>query len=247
MAKKVARADAVRRETLADQVANLLMQSIVDEGLQPGDPLPGEMQLSVRYQVSRPVAREALRHLAALNMIQLSNGKVPVVKPVTSDLLKTYFDWALQREESTFVELHELRRGVEGACAFHAAERRDDRDLEALDALLDQMDGEDDRDRFTELDVQLHLAVGRASHNRLLQQVVESIRGAMGGVVRTGLDLMERGEQEEPAIERLRQGHRRIVEPIVDQDPELARERMDEHLRRAVATYVAAGQARTSR
>ncbi|MGH7910552.1 MAG: FadR/GntR family transcriptional regulator [Candidatus Dormibacteraceae bacterium] len=247
MTKKPAQSEAIHRETLADQVANLLMRSIVDEGLQPGDALPGEMQLSVRYQVSRPVAREALRHLAALNMIQLSNGKVPVVKPVTGELLKTHFDWVLQREESTFIELHELRRGVEGACAFHAAERRDAHEVELLTSLLERMEGEDDRNRYSDLDVELHVAIARASHNRLLQQTVESIRGAMGTVVRTGMSSMEREPQSESALVRLRRGHRRIVQPIIDQEPELARERMDEHLRRAVATYVAAGQLEASR
>ncbi|MGH7919897.1 MAG: FadR/GntR family transcriptional regulator [Candidatus Dormibacteraceae bacterium] len=240
-------AEAIHRETLADQVANLLMRSIVEEGMQPGDPLPGEMQLSLRYKVCRPVAREALRHLAALNMIKLSNGKVPVVKPVTGELLRTHFDWILQREEITFVELHELRRGVEGICAYYAAKRRDERDVQVLSSLLESMEREDVRNRFSELDVELHVAIARAAHNRLLQQTVESIRGTMGDVIRTGMSNMEHERRSESALVRLRRGHRKIIQPIVDKEPEVARERMDEHLRQAVARYVAAGRVAASR
>ncbi|MFZ0216295.1 MAG: FadR/GntR family transcriptional regulator [Candidatus Dormiibacterota bacterium] len=234
-------AGLVRRDTLADQVAQLLIRSIVERKLRPGDELPSESQLSAQYGVSRPVAREALRHLAALNMIQLANGKLPAVKPLGGELLGIYFEWALQLEDSTFVELHELRRGVEGACALYAAERRTEPDVARLRALLEQMRREDDAEAFTDLDLQLHLAIAEAAHNRLLQHTVESIRLSMRKVIRTGLELMDDASGKESPIVRLRRAHAAIVEDIVVQDPEAARRRMDEHLRGAVANFVAAG------
>lgn len=235
-------ASEVRRETLADQVAKLLIQSIFDNRLRPGDALWGELEVAARYRVSRPVAREALRHLAALNMVQLANGKVPVVKPVGGDLLAVYYEWALQLEESTFVELHELRQGVEGSCAYFAALRRTDEDLEELHSLLARMGEEDDRDAFAGLDIELHVAIARAAHNKLLLYTVESVRRAMRDVVVTGMSLMEADGDAESPIVRLRAAHRRIVDPIEAREPDLARTRMDDHLRGAVARFVAAAE-----
>jgi GntR family transcriptional repressor for pyruvate dehydrogenase complex len=231
----------VRRETLAEQVAQLLIQAIIDRGLRPGDELPSETRLAEDFGVSRPVAREALRHLAALNMIQLANGKLPVVKPVTGDLLGIFFDWAVQLEHASFVELHELRRGVEGACAMHAAERRTDRDLAALDGLLEEMRArvrDVDPEAYVDLDMRLHLLIAAASHNQLLQHTVESIRHSMRQVIGVGLEMM--GHPQE-ALARLQRGHEAIVAPIVARDPEEARSQMDRHLAGAVATFIAAG------
>jgi len=236
-----AEAGLVSRESLSEQVARLLMRSIVERRLSPGDEVEGELQLATHYGVSRAVAREALRHLAALNMVQLANGKHPVVKPLSGELLGVYFRWAIELEEGTFVELHELRRAVEGACAYHAAERRTPEDVAELNALLERMRAERDRGAFAELDLDLHVAIARAAHNRLLLHTVESVRQALRDVIVTGMELMERQGGVEPAIPRLQRGHERIVKPIIDGNPDLARRRMDDHLRGAVANYVAAG------
>lgn len=232
----------VRRETLAEQVAQLLIQSIIERGLRPGDELPSETKLAEEFGVSRPVAREALRHLAALNMIQLANGKLPMVKPVTGELLGIFFDWAVQLEHASFVELHELRRGVEGACAMHAAERRTDEDVATLRRMLDEMGAHArarDVEAYTDMDMRLHLAIAAASHNQLLQHTVESIRHSMRKVIRVGLDMMGRTE---PALDRLHRGHEAVVAPIVARDPEGARQEMDRHLAWAVAKFIDAGE-----
>lgn len=246
MGSRVDGPDGISRETLAEQVAAALMRSIVSEGLRPGDPLPSEMALSARFHISRSVAREALRHLAALRMVRLTNGKVPVVRPVTGELLSIHFDWALQLEAGTFVELQELRRGVEGSCAYHAAERRTAGDVAELTGLVSRMEAEADPSAFVDLDIALHVAVARASHNLLLLQTVESMAHALGGFVRAGIESMERAPGADPPLVRLRRGHRRIVEPILAGDREQARACMDQHLRSAVATYVAAGTLETN-
>lgn len=247
MESRVDRPGGIRRDTLANQVAASLMRSIVDQGLRPGDPLPSEMGLSTRYHISRSVAREALRHLAALRMIQLTNGKVPVVSPVTGELLSIHFDWALQLEASSFLELHELRRAVEDTGGHHAAERRTADDATELGDLISRTEAEDDLAPFVDLDIALHVAVARASHNRLLLQTVESMAHALGGFVRTRIESMGRRPDADPPLVRPRRGHRRIVEPIRAGDAEPVGARMDEHLRSAVSTYVAAGPLEANR
>lgn len=87
-------------------------------------------------------------------------------------------------------------------------------------------EAEEDLEALVDLDIRIRVAVARASHNRLLLQTVESMAHALGGFVRTGVESMERARHA---------------------DPPQSRARMDQQLRDAVATYVAAGQVETNR
>ena len=56
--------------TLAVQLRDRVADLIKDEGLQPGDKLPTEAQLTQRFKISRPALREALNlPLAALRTV----------------------------------------------------------------------------------------------------------------------------------------------------------------------------------
>jgi GntR family transcriptional repressor for pyruvate dehydrogenase complex len=224
----------VNRETLAEQVARQLMETIRTERLRPGDQLPSEMRLAGEFGVSRPVIREALRHLAALRMVELANGKVPVVRPVTGDLLRVFFEWAVQVDGERWMELHELRRGVEGACAMLAAERRTDEDIAELHEVVEGMRGHlENDDRYAELDMRLHLAVARAAHNPLLAHLVESLSGAMRQVMRAGLGIIDQTLE----MQRMQRAHETIVASICAGNAEAARLAMEKHLSGALANF----------
>jgi DNA-binding FadR family transcriptional regulator len=226
--------DRINRETLAEQVARRLMERIRAQRLRPGDQLPSEMRLATEFGVSRPVVREALRHLAALRMVELANGKVPVVRPVTGELLRVFFEWAVQLDGERWVELHELRRGVEGACAMLAAERRTEEDAAGLRAVVEEMRGHLEEDEaYAELDMRLHMAVARAAHNELLEHLVASLSGAMRHVMRTGLVIMDRSRE----LSRMQRAHEAIVATIVAGDADAARRAMERHLSGAVANF----------
>jgi DNA-binding FadR family transcriptional regulator len=60
----------VPRQTLGEVVVTRVKQLIVDQGLQPGDRLPTEQELAVRFGVSRLSVREATRTLNFLGIIR---------------------------------------------------------------------------------------------------------------------------------------------------------------------------------
>ena len=168
------------RQPAAERIADQLMASIVDRKLDPGAALPSEQRLGEMFGVSRPVIREALRHLSALRIIELAPGRRPRVRPLTGDLLRTFFQWALSLNEASLLELHELRRGVEGECVLLAAQRRTEEEVLALRQLARRMrDCLDDHLAYTELDVQFHLAIADAARNQLLSHLASSIRAPM--------------------------------------------------------------------
>jgi DNA-binding FadR family transcriptional regulator len=61
---------AAQRTKLSEQVAGWIKQLILDEGLKPGDRLPTEQEMAVRFGVSRVSIREATKALSFLGIIR---------------------------------------------------------------------------------------------------------------------------------------------------------------------------------
>ena len=59
----------IQRKKLSDIVFEQLITLIQEEGLEPGDQLPGERELMDTFGVGRPVVREAMQRLASKGMI----------------------------------------------------------------------------------------------------------------------------------------------------------------------------------
>lgn len=78
--------------TLVIQLRDRIADLIRDEGLQPGDKLPTEAQLTARFKISRPALREALKLLEQDDVIYVEHGRgrfisamaaVQVDRPIT--------------------------------------------------------------------------------------------------------------------------------------------------------------------
>lgn len=83
--------DVIDRRSAApmyDQLRQLIIDGIERDGLQPGDPLPGEHRLCERYGISRTVVRQALAQLEHEGMVERVKGKGTFVsRPRTSEAL----------------------------------------------------------------------------------------------------------------------------------------------------------------
>src|SRR3954454_10814125 len=90
----------VTRLSLSEQVARGLLQYIAAEPVEPGQTLPSENALASRFQVSRPIVREALKSLAATGVVQVVNGKGAVVQPLSGDPLRIFFERAIGADAS---------------------------------------------------------------------------------------------------------------------------------------------------
>src|SRR5918995_6029171 len=158
----------LRRDTLAEQVADGLIALIEGDGLVPGMLLPSEASLAAEFGVSRQVVREALKALAAKDVITIANGKGAIVRPMTSEPLRDFFQRALRNRHATAVELLEVRKGIEVQSATLAAQRRTSEELSELKSILPALgDAVHDPVAFTSIDTQFHLLVAAASHNKM--------------------------------------------------------------------------------
>ncbi len=72
--------DAVKVRTLPVQVAAHLTRRIVSGAVEDG-PFPSELDISQEFGVSRVVARETLKILASLDIVDVAQGRRVVVRP----------------------------------------------------------------------------------------------------------------------------------------------------------------------
>lgn len=224
---------ALRRETLSEQVAQGLASLIVERGLAPGDPLPPEAKLTAEFGVSRPIMREALRALQAQGIIDVANGKGATVRPITSEPLSGFFNWAMRLERGTAVELLELRRGIEIESARLAARRRTPAELIELHHLVAEMRRHlHDVDAYTGLDYQFHLLIATAARNAMLRHLVVSIRGPLKDTIREGL----RRKYTAAMRERVQASHDEILAALEAGDSTVAEQAMAQHFDRALRT-----------
>lgn len=79
------------------RVADILIRRIVSEEYSPGLRLPSEVDLALEFSCGRSTIREALRHLAGLNLVQSRRGSGAVVLDYRREggleLLAPYFQF----------------------------------------------------------------------------------------------------------------------------------------------------------
>ena len=113
-------------ETRVQYVMRQVAEHIGREGLKVGDQLPSETRFGEMLGVSRPVVREAFGALAALNVIDIANGRRPRVSAMKASVFSTSLDHAVRTEQISIQEVWETRRVLETETIALAAVRRSD-------------------------------------------------------------------------------------------------------------------------
>lgn len=157
-----------RRTGLVDQVIDQLRASVTSGEWAVNERIPTEPALAEALGVGRNTVREAIRALAHSGIFEVRQGDGTYVR-ATSEV-----SGALRRLcGSELREVLQVRRCLEMEGARLAAQTRTAEDLAELRACLARRDTTNPED-FARTDTEFHLAVVRASHNRVL---IELYRG----------------------------------------------------------------------
>ena len=214
-----------RQARASEDVAAQILRAFFDEGLKPGEWLGTEAELAERFNVSRVTIRDAVSALAARGLIDVRVGARGGLRIATSDpdRLIDAFSIQLRLMGLSRAELFEAMLAVEPVTAALAAQRATDAQLTALSDLVERSRATaDDPVQFSTLAVGFHQALADVSGNRALRASLAALRS-------TQLEHMG-PPTTRPIAERVARIHSSILEAILARDPELARERMLEHL-----------------
>ncbi len=172
--------------SVTKQIAEQIRESIFDGRLKADDRLPTEHELADQFSVSRPTIREALKLLAAQNLIRSRRGptggtfvKRPTEEEARADLT-TAATLLVSLGEFDLAEIAEARHELELVCGRLAAQNRQPRHLEQMAAEITvQKDPELSDEAFCASDVRFHRALVDAAGNSVLGFVMYTVIEAL--------------------------------------------------------------------
>lgn len=202
---------------------------IMSEEIAVGMKLPTEECLSGRFQVSRPILRQALKQLREDGVVVSQRGSGSYVQRRPEGAV---LDFAPVGSIADIQRTFEFRAAIEGEAAYIAAQRRTDADIARLKSSLDELDR---CVRQNELgvvaDETFHETVCSASDN----QYFLAARASMKSNILMGLNLTRSLSLTKP-VERMdlvQKEHYAIYDAIVGNNPDAARDAMRTHVENA--------------
>ena len=231
------------RRSLADQVAEALINLILDEGLTEGDSLPSTAELSARFGVSRTVVREALAALAGQGLLTRGQGRDSIVATPGTTQLTSLLQFHVRRDAVEASHIIDTRMALEVLAAEGAATSRTPEDVERLESALAALAAATKEQRFHQADLDLHRAIAEASRNPLITLILDALVDFLRDVrIKATRSRRTRGVGLDSAVEE----HRAIVEAIVAGDPVAAAAAMRAHLESTAAEFNGATPSRSS-
>lgn len=235
--------DAVKVRTLPVQVAAHLTRRIVGGEFEDGR-APSELDITREFGVSRVVARETLKILASLDIVDVAQGRRVVVRPRAEwDYLSPLLIEWLPAEivDELLQELHQMRALLEPELAAMAAASITDETLARLGGEIDRMAAlEGEPEAYLEVDHEFHMEICRAADNRILDRIMYSARW-LGTASRRLTNAAPAG------LHRATAQHTEIYEALVARDPEAARAAMRKHLSNNYSTLLSEKEQRSKR
>lgn len=154
------------RHTLTDTLRDQLEQEILSGELAPGSRLD-EVSLAARFKVSRTPVREAVRQLAASDLVIIRPRQTPIVAPMSVQ---------------TLLQMFEVMAELEGLCARLATRRIT---MEASDRLVETQSGlknaleKRDVKLFYDINHDFHEIIYDASASQFLANQTRSMRNRL--------------------------------------------------------------------
>lgn len=211
-------------EQIVDQIGLL-----VSEGqLKPGDRLPSERELVEQFQVSRASIREAISALEMMGLIEVRAGEGTYIRQVNIDSVVAPLAWMLFIEKDTDLELYEVRKILEVQAVGIAAERVQEDEIRDMYEVMEVMRMDLEIDRLgEEADHYFHYAIARATHNKILIRLMNTISDTMQKTLKASRSKLY---EDRNSPERLYQEHRSIFEAIKSHNALMAQQLMLNHL-----------------
>jgi DNA-binding FadR family transcriptional regulator len=225
---------AVSKRTVREQIAGKLAAMIRSGLLRVGDEMPSERDLSATLEVSRETVRSAVQALAAVGMLEISQGARTRVARTEG---YPFADGAPAPDKIggySAEEVFKARNLVELAVIRDAALHIGRADLERLRRLVEaQGEMADDPVRFQISDVEFHRLIYRAGGNRLLESF-------LGEVYDYALDFRRKALLMPGAVVASWRDHQRVLKALEAHDAAGAAAAMERHLLRVHRTTLQA-------
>jgi len=212
---------------LSTEIAEEIRASIKNNELDIGSRLPSETELAEQFKVSRSTVREALKRLAAQNLIRTQRGASggAFVKKLSFeeayDYQITTSTLLLSMNDVSFEIACEARFSLERACTYFAASRRTNEDIGLLNSEISiQTEKNLSDEDFCASDIRFHRVLVDCAKNPVLSY-------QLAGAIEAMQPLMNMITFSERSREKIILFHQEILEAIIAKDGKLANNRLE--------------------
>lgn len=209
-------------KTLAEQVADGIMNLIQETPYKAGDKLPTEKELCERTGAGRNTVREALKILASRNVLEIRQGAGTFVSEkqgIPDDPLG--FSMVNDHVKLT-KDLLQVRIMLEPQIAALAAQCAKEHEIKELEEILEEMEAVmKKREDYSELDTKFHTKIAQCTHNIVMENLLP--------VIGKGVAVFAK-EVAQTEYDRTWISHRKIFCYIRDHKPFEAEMEMQYHL-----------------
>lgn len=211
------------QKRVSDEVLDQIKEHIISGEWAPGAKIPGEMELTGLFGVSRVSVREAINRLVGMGVLSIRRGEGTYVSEI---LPKDYFNALLpflMIGKASTREMLEFRAMVEIESAGLAAQRATPEDIGRMkDILADMEKYQGDYKRFAAEDLNFHTALALATQN----SVVVKVNAIVHDMLRTAMEEIVSRTGFKDGLYY----HGRILDAIIAKNETAAAEIMKEHI-----------------
>jgi len=216
--------EPIRKNAVTTEAAERIKQMILERRLSPGSQLPPERELSEMLGISRSSAREAIRALTHMNILESRHGQGTYVTSLSPKMLIQPLRFVMAIDEELIYPLFELRKIMETGAAALAASRITPEQLDQLQHHYDRLVEEiENPPLFLEHDIAMHEIIFDAAGNVLLLNLHESV-----------FELLRESRNKTGAIAEIRArtliDHGEILKALQARDPERSSAAVMAHL-----------------
>ena len=171
---KLVMSEQLPRQNLVNLLVNRLKDWVASGHLKPGERLPSETELAQLFHISKPVVREAIARLNALQIIETYHGKGSFVSESSNSMPISIDEMA--ESDTLAKDLWELRSVFEPMVVGLAAINCQPEDIVRLEDVLQNLQAALDRGENGVLEDDIfHLYVAHATHNPLIIQFAAQV------------------------------------------------------------------------
>ena len=209
-------------KTLAEQVADGIMNLIQETPYKAGDKLPTEKELCESTGAGRNTVREALKILASRNVLEIRQGAGTFVSEkqgIPDDPLG--FSMVNDHVKLT-KDLLQVKIMLEPQIAALAAQCAKEHEIRELEEILEEMEAAmKKKEDYSELDTKFHTKIAQCTHNIVMENLLP--------VIGKGVAVFAK-EVAQTEYDRTWISHRKIFCYIRDHKPFEAEMEMQYHL-----------------
>lgn len=209
----------MKEDRAYEKVLEYIKSEVRRGNLKRGERLPPERELAEQLNVSRNSVREAVRTLGLMGFVSSVQGAGNYISCDLERNLGASFELMMLLGETNYLQVSQLRRGLESETARLAANRILPGQLEKLRCLAQRMSDETDPEKGAVLDQQFHLVLCEASGNLLLRALFRAMLSTVNRFIST---MYVRIAAEEHNAQALHHAHMDIVKALAAGDENAA-------------------------